>query len=124
MRIRAAFLRSRTGPGPKRRREGPFTSNFKATPLMIGGVLYLNSPLSMGVALNARTGATKWVYNVKSHESSTTTKSARRNERGVAYWTDATEERIFGGTGECYPPRSTPRPAVRETLRQEWPEWT
>src|SRR5579864_5319987 len=89
---------------PKRWRDGapPFTSNFKATPLMIGGVLYLNSPLSVGIALDARTGATKWVYNPKSYESGTTTMSARWNERGVAYWSDGKEERIFWGTGDGY----------------------
>jgi len=87
---------------PSRWRDGapPFTSNFKATPLMIAGVLYLNSPSSVATALDARTGATKWVYNPKSYESGTTTMSARWNERGVAYWTDGKEERIFWGTGD------------------------
>ena len=51
----------------------PFINNFKATPLMIGGVLYLNTPLSIGAALDARTGATRWVYNPKSYEAGTTT---------------------------------------------------
>ena len=87
---------------PTRWRDGapPFTSNFKATPLMIAGVLYLNSPSSVATALDARTGVTKWVYNPKSYESGTTTMSARWNERGVAYWTDGKEERIFWGTGD------------------------
>ena len=89
---------------PKRWRDGapPFTSNFKATPLMVGGTLYLNSPLSVGIALDAATGATKWVYNPKSYESGTTTMSARWNQRGVGYWTDGKQERIFWGTGDGY----------------------
>ncbi len=89
---------------PKRWRDGapPFVSNFKATPLMVGGVLYLNSPSSVGAAIDAATGATRWVYNPKSYESGTTTMSARWNERGVAYWTDGKEERIFWGTGDGY----------------------
>ena len=89
---------------PKRWRDGasPFTSNFKATPLMVAGVLYFISPLSVGAALDARTGTVKWVYNPKSYESGTTTMSARWNQRGVAYWTDGTEERIFWGTGDGY----------------------
>src|ERR1700730_240120 len=89
---------------PKRWRDGapPFTGNFKATPLMVGGVLYLNSPSSVGAALDARTGATRWVYNTKSYESGTTTMSARWNERGVAYWTDGKQERIYWGTGDGY----------------------
>jgi quinoprotein glucose dehydrogenase len=89
---------------PRRWRDGapPFTSNFKATPLMVGGVLYLNSPASVGEAVDAATGATRWVYNPKSYESGTTTMSARWNERGVAYWTDGQQERIYWGTGDGY----------------------
>ena len=89
---------------PKRWREGapPFLVNFKATPLMVGGRLYLNTPTSMGAALDARTGETIWIYNPKSYEKGTTTMSARWNQRGVAYWTDGNEERIFWGTGDGY----------------------
>jgi quinoprotein glucose dehydrogenase len=89
---------------PRRWRDGapPFTSNFKATPLMVGGVLYLNSPTSVGEAVDAATGATRWVYNPKSYESGTTTMSARWNQRGVAYWTDGEQERIYWGTGDGY----------------------
>jgi len=89
---------------PKRWRDNqsPFTQNFKATPLMIGGVLFLNSPASVGAAYDGKTGAQKWVFNPKSYENGTTTMSARWNERGVAYWTDGSEERIFWGTGDGY----------------------
>jgi len=89
---------------PKRWRDGqpPFVNNFKATPLMVGGVLYLNTPLSIGAALDARTGATRWVYNPKSYEAGTTSMSLRWNQRGVAYWTDGASERVFWGTGDGY----------------------
>jgi quinoprotein glucose dehydrogenase len=89
---------------PKRWRDGaaPFVENFKATPLMVGGTLYLNSPSSVGMALDAKTGATRWVFNPKSYENGTTTMSARWNQRGVGYWTDGTEERVFWGTGDGY----------------------
>lgn len=89
---------------PKRWRDGaaPIVENFKATPLMVGGTLYLNSPSSVGMALDAKTGATRWVYNPKSYENGTTTMSARWNQRGVGYWTDGTEERVFWGTGDGY----------------------
>src|SRR2546425_4510913 len=88
----------------KRWREGapPTLVNFKATPLMVGGRLYLNTPTSVGAALDARTGETIWIYNPKSYEKGTTTMSARWNQRGVAYWTDGSEERIFWGTGDGY----------------------
>jgi quinoprotein glucose dehydrogenase len=89
---------------PKRWRDRqlPSTGNFKATPLMVGGRLYLNTPISIGAAVDAKTGRTLWVYNPKSYESGTTTMSARWNQRGVAYWTDGKEERVLWGTGDGY----------------------
>jgi quinoprotein glucose dehydrogenase len=89
---------------PRRWRDGqaPTISNLKATPLMIGGRLFLNTPLSIGASVDAKTGNTLWVYNPKSYESGTTTMTARWNQRGVAYWTDGRAERIFWGTGDGY----------------------
>ncbi len=69
---------------------------------MVGGVLYLNTPLSEGAAFDARTGAQRWIYNPKSYEAGTTTMSLRWNQRGVAYWTDGAAERVFWGTGDGY----------------------
>ena len=83
----------------------PTITNFKATPLMVGGRLFVNMPTSVGAAIDARTGETIWVYNPKSYEEGTTTMSARWNQRGVAYWSDGPErreERIFWGTGNGY----------------------
>jgi quinoprotein glucose dehydrogenase len=89
---------------PKRWRESapPFVSNFKATPLMVNGVLYLNTPSSVGFALDAKTGMTRWVYNPKSYEAGTTTMSGVWVQRGVAYWTDGKEERVYWGTSDGY----------------------
>ncbi len=105
---------------PKRWRDGqpPFVANFKATPLMVGGVLYLNTPASVGAAFDARTGALKWVNNPKSYEAGTTTMSLRWNQRGVAYWTDGSEERHLLGNGRRLPGggRRQDRPA-REGIR-------
>ncbi len=89
---------------PKRWRDNqpPGVANLKATPLMIGGRLYLNTPTSIGAAIDARTGETLWIYNPKSYEAGTTTMSARWNQRGVAYWTDGKQERVYWGTGDGY----------------------
>ncbi|MGE0864124.1 MAG: pyrroloquinoline quinone-dependent dehydrogenase [Vicinamibacterales bacterium] len=97
---------------PKRWRDGqpPFVQNYKATPLMVNGTLYVNTAASVGAAYDARTGALKWVYNPKSYESGTTTLTLRWNQRGVAYWTDpatslragGSDERIYWGTGDGY----------------------
>jgi quinoprotein glucose dehydrogenase len=89
---------------PKRWRDNasPLLNNFKATPLMVNGTLYFNMPTSVGAAVDARTGAIKWIYNPRSYEAGTTTMSARWNQRGVGYWTDGSEERVFWGTGDGY----------------------
>jgi quinoprotein glucose dehydrogenase len=82
----------------------PIVGNFKATPLMVGGTLYFNTPLSIAAAVDALTGRTKWVYNPRSYEAGTTTMTARWNQRGVAYWRDAAgaDERVYWGTGDGY----------------------
>ena len=81
----------------------PLSSRLQATPLMVDGVLYFNTPLSQGVAVDATTGETLWVFNPKAYEEGTPTMSNPWTQRGVAYWTDgAGDERIFWGTGNGY----------------------
>ncbi len=81
----------------------PILSRLQATPLMVGGVLYFNTPLSQGVAVDATTGETLWVFNPKSYEEGSPPMSNPWTQRGVAYWTDGDgDERIFWGTGNGY----------------------
>ena len=89
---------------PTRWRDGqpPLLNNFKATPLMVRGRLFVNMPTSVGAAIDAKTGETLWIYNPKSYEAGTTTMSARWNQRGVAYWSDGNDERVLWGTGDGY----------------------
>ena len=93
---------NRQDPDRWRDQEPPYLANFKATPLMVGGRLYINMPTSLGAGIDARTGETIWVYNPKTYEAGTTTMTARWNQRGVAYWTDGTEQRILCGTSDGY----------------------
>ena len=95
---------SRVDPKRWRDNQPPIVGNFKATPLMVGGTLYLNTPLSIGAAVDAETGRTKWVYNPRSYEAGTTTMTLRWNQRGVAYWRDSagSDERVYWGTGDGY----------------------
>ena len=93
---------SRLDPKRWRDNQPPFVQNYKATPLMVGGTMYVNTAASVGAAYDARTGALKWVYNPKSYEAGTTTLTLRWNQRGVAYWRGGTEERIYWGTGDGY----------------------
>ena len=90
-------------PNLYRDSQPPNPSRLQATPLMVGGVLYFNTPLSQGVAVDAATGETLWIFNPKSYEEGTPSMSGPWTQRGVAYWTDgAGDERIFWGTGNGY----------------------
>ena len=46
-----------------------YTLGYEATPLMIGGVLYISTSLSQVAAIDAATGKTVWVYDPKAYES-------------------------------------------------------
>ena len=50
-------------PNLYRSSQPPNPSRLQATPLMVDGVLYFNTPLSQGVAVDAATGETLWVFN-------------------------------------------------------------
>ena len=90
-------------PGLYRGSQPPNPSRLQATPLMVDGVLYFNTPLSQGVAVDAATGETIWIFNPKSYEEGTPSMSGPWTQRGVAYWTDGRgDERIFWGTGNGY----------------------
>lgn len=87
-------------PGRWRAGRAPFLRNLKATPLAVEGILYLNTPLSQGAAVDGANGQTLWIFNPKSYETGTTTMSVIWNQRGVARWSDGEEARIFWGTGD------------------------
>ena len=100
-----AIVESLVADTPNLYRAGhlPRPGGMAATPLMVGGAVYLNTALSQGVAIDATTGETRWVFNPKSYEEGTTPMSGTFKQRGVAYWTDGEgDERIFWGTGSGY----------------------
>jgi len=78
-----------------------YTLGHEATPIMIGGVLYISTSLSQVAAIDAITGKTIWVYDPKSYETGQPTNLGFLH-RGVAYWTDGKIERIFIGTCDAY----------------------
>ena len=68
-------------------------NNFRATPLMIGGVLYSKrSRIGGGVP---GTGKTIWIQEPAGSEGLRGTST-----RGVAHWRDGSDERIFVQRGE------------------------
>ena len=73
---------------------------FKSTPLMIGGKLYVNTSLGHVASIDAATGKTLWVFDSKSREAGRPT-NLGFNSRGVGYWTDGKEERVFHPSGDA-----------------------
>jgi quinoprotein glucose dehydrogenase len=68
--------------------------NLQATPLMVGGRLYLTAGTRRAaVALDAATGEMLWMHSLNEGERGT---SAPRqlSGRGLSYWSDGKEERI------------------------------
>jgi quinoprotein glucose dehydrogenase len=79
----------------------PPIGNMKVTPIMANGRLFVNTALSMAVALDARTGEMVWIQNPKSYEAGTSAMNMQFNVRGVAYWSDGRESRILWGTSDA-----------------------
>jgi quinoprotein glucose dehydrogenase len=94
---------------------GLASTAFEATPIMVGGVLYLSTPFSRVVALDAETGRELWAFDPAIDR----TKQGMVTSRGVSAWLDpargdgepcrrrvflaALDARLFaldGGTGE------------------------
>jgi quinoprotein glucose dehydrogenase len=73
----------------------------EATPLMIDGVLYTTTSFSQAAAIDAVTGKTRWVYDPQTWKAGRPTNLGFVH-RGLAYWTDGKEERLFLGTGDAY----------------------
>jgi glucose dehydrogenase/mono/diheme cytochrome c family protein len=72
---------------------GAASSNFKSTPLLADGVLYIPW-LEHGIAaIDAGTGQTVWTYIPP--ETGEDARGASLANRGLAYWTDGTSQRLF-----------------------------
>jgi quinoprotein glucose dehydrogenase len=67
-----------------------YSRNFRATPLMVNGVLYSPNGIGLVEAFHPATGATIWVQ-----EPFAPTELRGDSTRGVAYWTDGKDERIL-----------------------------
>ena len=73
--------------------------NMKATPLMVGGTVFIVTPLRLAVAFDAGTGEVQWIYNPEVVRASRfAINTSGYSSRGMAYWTDGNDERLFYGT--------------------------
>jgi quinoprotein glucose dehydrogenase len=69
-------------------------SKSETTPLMIHGVVYFTAGDRRAViAADAGTGETLWVWRLD--EGARFDRGVRKNHRGVAYWSDGRQERVF-----------------------------
>jgi quinoprotein glucose dehydrogenase len=72
---------------------------WEATPLLVDGVLYVATSLSLVAAIDAATGRTRWVYDPGTWQGGTPSNNGFVH-RGVAYWADGNDRRILFGTGD------------------------
>ncbi len=75
-----------------------FSHDFRATPLMVDGVLYGSNGVGLVEAFNPGTGATLWVQQRFPDESER--ELGGNSTRGIAYWSAGTERRLFVIRGE------------------------
>ncbi len=88
------------GRGPDKRGK----TTFEATPVLLGDALYFCSPMNRVFALDAETGAERWVFDPEIGE----TEIWARTCRGVAVWTDpeaapgaVCRDRVFTATTDA-----------------------
>ncbi len=74
---------------------------FKATPIMVNGVLYIKTSLSEAAAIDAATGKTLWTFDPETWQRERPANTGF-NARGVAYWSDGRTARVFLPTGDAH----------------------
>ncbi len=72
--------------------------HFRATPVVVNGIAYMSTGLSQIAAIDVATGETLWVHNPESYKRGPMTHGMYQH-RGVDFWTDGVNERVFISTG-------------------------
>ena len=72
---------------------------FQATPIMVGGVLYVSTAMCQVAAIDAATGKTLWLHDPQTWKRGPFTSKGFQS-RGVAYWSDGAHARVLIGTGD------------------------
>ena len=70
---------------------------FKVVPIMAGGLLYVGTEVSQVAAIDPATGKTVWSYDPESWKDGRPANVGFQH-RGVSYWTDGKEGRVFIAT--------------------------
>ena len=94
------------------------SNNLRATPIMVGGVMYTTNGVGLAEAFDPATGETLWVQRPI---SPTPAEVAGQSTRGLDFWTDGDEERlILVKSGYLYsldPETGAPSPGFGEAGR-------
>ena len=75
-------------------------AGFKATPIVIEGVMYVPSSFGRVVALDAASGEEKWIFDTEAWSSGRPA-NLGYNSRGVGYWSSEDKQRIFFATNDA-----------------------
>jgi quinoprotein glucose dehydrogenase len=76
------------------------STTIECTPIVIGGVMFLTTAQSKVAALDAATGVERWRFDPYAHFTNTQPKASGGVNRGVAYWSDGKQARIFLGASD------------------------
>lgn len=74
---------------------------YKATPLVVDGVMYVSTSFGRIVALDATSGEQRWSFDTRAWENGRPV-NLGYNTRGVAYWEQGDKKRLFLATFDAY----------------------
>ena len=74
---------------------GTVPGNFTSTPIMVDGTVYVSSNYNRVAALDAVTGAEKWVFDPRAYADGMPAIGGGFRHRGVTMWRDGDDLRIF-----------------------------
>lgn len=80
----------------------PSFGRMQGTPLMVDGVLYMISSLNQVAAIDAASGQTLWRFNPEVYKHGAPVGVLGFHQRGVAYWSDGSEQRILASTQDGF----------------------
>lgn len=77
-------------------------ADYKATPIVIDGTMYVSTSFGRVVALDAASGEQRWLFDTRAWEMEGRPNNLGYNTRGVAYWRQGDKQRIFYATYDSY----------------------